>query len=135
MTRDELFAALDRHGGDLARWPADERRAAESADRTDPAFRAALAEARELDALMDQALQVPETPFGYGTRIAARAREANETGRAFRLPRWIYALGTGWAMASIVAGFAYADILTTTDTDVLALADLALGSISLVTGN
>jgi hypothetical protein len=135
MTRDDLFAALDRHGGDLSAWPARARRAAEIAEREDPAFAEALGEARELDMALGRALDVPAPPLGYATRIAARAVEAAEERRLFRLPRWIYALGTGWATAALVAGVVYADILATTDSEVLALADLALGSISLVTGN
>jgi hypothetical protein len=135
MTTDDLIAALDSHGGDLARWPEDLRALARAAEADDPAFRAALAEQRALDAIIHKVTASPALPFGYATRLAARARESAESRRLFRIPRWMQALGAGWATASVVAGVVYANVLASSDPDVLALAEFALGSFNLVAGN
>lgn len=135
MNTDDLIAALDRHGGDLARWPEESRAMARAAEAHDPAFRAALSEQRALDAMIHELTAAPELPLGYATRLAARAREAAEARRLFRVPRWMQALGAGWATATVIAGVVYADILASGDPDVVALAEFALGSFNLVAGN
>ena len=52
MTIERLKALAQAYGADLRRWPASERPFAESLIATDPAARAALAEAAALDALL-----------------------------------------------------------------------------------
>lgn len=133
MTLDELLVELDRRGGDLSRWPPDLAARARSAAVADPVKARALADAVLLDDAIRTALAVPEPPLGYATRIAARASDAARQARRWLDPRWILALGSGWAMATAVAGFVVADFFA--DPDVLSYAEVALGSLQILTGN
>lgn len=133
MTLDELLGELDRRGGDLSRWPPDLAERVTCAARADPRLARALADAALLDSALVDALAVPELPLGYATRIAARASEAARTAKRWLDPRWILAVGYGWAMTTAVAGFVVADMLA--DPDVLSYAEVALGSLQILTGN
>ncbi len=55
MTRERLGALLDAYGGDLSRWPAPSRVAAEALIARDPTVHRLLDQARALDTLLDQA--------------------------------------------------------------------------------
>ncbi|MFC7539112.1 hypothetical protein ACFQU2_06060 [Siccirubricoccus deserti] len=60
MTPERFAELLDRRGPALARWPAADRAAAEALLAGSPAARAALAEARALDAALRGALPRPD---------------------------------------------------------------------------
>lgn len=135
MTIEALSDALDRYGGDFARWPADLAEEARRVAEHDPRFAAALAEARRFDDVLSSGLAAPPLPLGYATRIAARARAAaNERSERFSL-RWVLALGSGWAVAATLAGIVYADLLGQYDIDAATLAEIALGAAPYLTGN
>lgn len=135
MSDMDVFAALDRHGGDLDRWPPDLAERARRAEVHDPAFREALAEARALDAFIAEAMTVPEPPLGYATRITARAVEAGRAAQNRFGLRWLFALGSGWAVAATAAGLVTANILAQTDPELLSFAEIALGTAQIVSGN
>lgn len=135
MTDPALFDLIDRYGGVLAVWPDEARARAEAAALSDPAFAAALDEARRLDAALD-ALSAPEPlPPGYATRIAARAVEAADRLPAWLRPRIAVPLGALIAASASVAGAFAANVLAVVDPDLLSLAELALGAGAIVTGN
>lgn len=59
MRHGRLQRLIEAYGADPARWPAEERDAAVRRAAGDPAAQAALAEARQLDDLLDR-LEAPE---------------------------------------------------------------------------
>ena len=133
MTDQTLFDAIDRHGGDPDLWPEALGIRARAAERDDPAFAAALAEARALDAMLMAASAPEPLPPGYATRIVARAAEP-------AAPRWFRArialpFAAATAGLAALAGVAAANALATVDPDLLSLAELALGASGLVAGN
>lgn len=135
MSTANLLAALDTYGGDLSMWPEELASQAWVAEAADPTFRTALAEARSLDAMLRQTMQVPPLPLGYATRISARAVEIAQT-RADRFSlRWILALGSGWAVAATAAGMVYAQLLAQADPNLYSLAEIAIGAAQYVMGN
>jgi hypothetical protein len=131
MTRDELERELDRRGGDLAAWPRPLANAARAVALSDPEAARLVREAAAFDRLARAALAPPPLPLGYATRIAARAIDR---ARPSLDPRWLIALGSGWAAAACLAGFLVADLAWTTDPDLLGFAETALGTVQLVTG-
>ncbi len=65
LTDDRARLLLEAYGADPARWPSDERAVLHRWTQDSAAGRAALAEARALDALLDQAFATdPVTPTG-----------------------------------------------------------------------
>lgn len=61
---------LDRHGGDMAQWPASQTASAISLLDASPDARALLAQAQQLDASLAAA---PKAPAGLADRIVAAA--------------------------------------------------------------
>jgi len=59
MTMERLNTILEAYGASPARWPAEERAAAEAMIASSDAARAAFAEAARLDAMLDQAAPPP----------------------------------------------------------------------------
>jgi hypothetical protein len=59
MTLERLNTILEAYGASPARWPADERAAAEAMIASSDAARAAFAEAARLDAMLDRAAPPP----------------------------------------------------------------------------
>jgi anti-sigma factor RsiW len=96
---------IEAYGADPARWPSDERAAAERHMAANPAARAAVEEARRLDALLGRMPPVPEmTSFPLPAALPAQRRPLLQRlvrpGRAVAWSMWprVAAL----AMASIV---------------------------------
>jgi hypothetical protein len=81
MNETRLLELVDAYGADPERWPAGERAAALASLARSGAARAALAEATELDRLLDVAPAPAPTP-DLATRVLARAPTA-----AVRVPR------------------------------------------------
>lgn len=73
MNRDQFSAALDRHGGDLARWPAALRREAEALVERDTDAARELAAARRLDALLAEAITEAPADAALIGRIVSRS--------------------------------------------------------------
>lgn len=103
MRIERLQALAEAYGGDLRRWPADQRAFAESLVAADPAARVLLDEAAALDALLDASPSVAPS-----ADLTARVLRAAPGARAKSRPRRaIWFLGAGWAAAAcagVVAG-------------------------------
>ena len=103
MRIERLQALAEAYGGDLRRWPADERAFAESLVAADPAARVLLDEAAALDALLDASPSVAPS-----ADLTARVLRAAPGARAKSRPRRaVWFLGAGWAAAAcagVVAG-------------------------------
>lgn len=97
MTHERFEALAEAFGGDVARWPADEREAAALLMAAEPGFtQAVLARADSLDAALD-AWRPAGASAGLVERIVAGAPKE-------RAPRWMNwlspaALGAGLAAA------------------------------------
>ncbi len=121
LTRFETLA--DAYGGDLRRWPAQERAAAEALLAAQPqAARAVLADADALDALL-HASPTPAVPHVLREAIAAAAPKAGvarvRTGFGF----WLS--GAGLAAATVSGVIVGASMLSAMTADVRADAVLA----------
>ena len=103
MRIERLQALAEAYGGDLRRWPADQRAFAESPVAADPAARVLLDEAAALDALLDASPSVAPS-----ADLTARVLRAAPGARAKSRPRRaVWFLGAGWAAAAcagVVAG-------------------------------
>ena len=103
MTYERFEHRADAYGGDLRRWPADQRAFAESLVAADPAARVLLDEAAALDALLDASPSVAPS-----ADLTARVLRAAPGARAKSRPRRaVWFLGAGWAAAAcagVVAG-------------------------------
>ena len=103
MRIERLQALAEAYGGDLRRWPADQRAFAESLVAADPAARVLLDEAAALDALLDALPSVAPS-----ADLTARVLRAAPGARAKSRPRRaVWFLGAGWAAAAcagVVAG-------------------------------
>lgn len=103
MRIERLQALAEAYGGDLRRWPADQRAFAESLIAADPAARAMLDEAATLDALLDASPVV--SPSADLTARVLKAAPDMRTKNRTRRAAWF--LGAGWAAATcagVVAG-------------------------------
>ncbi|MDQ1155548.1 hypothetical protein [Brevundimonas sp. SORGH_AS_0993] len=103
MRIEQLQVLAEAYGGDLRRWPADQRAFAEGLIAADPAARVVLEEAAALDALLDASLAVSPSAdlTARVLRAAPRARVKSRPRRA----AWF--MGAGWAAAAcagVVAG-------------------------------
>jgi hypothetical protein len=104
MTMDRLKSLLDAYGASPARWPAEERAAAEAMIASSEAARAAFAEASRLDSLLDSAAPPPPVD-----RLAWRLRGIGpkaEPAVASLRPRrgWMGSLARAAAVVLAVAG-------------------------------
>ena len=113
LSRTELEQALVRHGSDIASWPPDVRAGASALFKADPAARAALSEAQQLDALFHHALSGPPAPsdVAAAARVSARlaARPLPAQARPLPvLPGWLLAfdLRPAWPSIAALAGMA-----------------------------
>lgn len=71
MDQDAFESALDRYGPELRRWPDAAAAQASSLIDSSARARALLAEARELESALDDALTAGPAPFGLETRLLA----------------------------------------------------------------
>lgn len=76
MTVERFRELAETYGGDLARWPTEDRAAARRLLETSLPARVALAEARRLDTLLAEDLQPMTAPVGLVDRIVGQAVEA-----------------------------------------------------------
>lgn len=118
MTEDRVLELIHAYGAEPGGWPDEEREAARALLNAQPErFSAALAEARELDAMM-VALDAPEPPASLSdTILAAAPKAAPEQNNIFgALGKLLFPQGAKWpasaALASLlmglVGGYAYA---------------------------
>lgn len=103
MTDDRFAALADIYGGDLRRWPAGERAAAEAQLASgDPTFAAMLARADRLDAWLE-GYRVAAPASGLVDRIITTAPRSRILWRRARL--WWSGLGlAGVGLAGALAG-------------------------------
>jgi ferric-dicitrate binding protein FerR (iron transport regulator) len=96
---------IDAYGADPARWPEDERAAAERHLADDPSARAALEEARRLDALLGRLPAPPEAPsIALPMALPAQRRPALQ--RLLHVGR-----GATWSLWPRFAALAMASVL------------------------
>ncbi|MEN5146234.1 hypothetical protein [Brevundimonas diminuta] len=110
MTRERFEYLADAYGGDLRRWPQDEREAARALAASDAAASALLAQADGLDALLDAA---PRAVASHALReqviaAAASAGLGRRRRGGFGVLTWLS--GAGWAAAAC-AGVAFGVVL------------------------
>ena len=100
MTEERFGALAEAYGGDVSRWPADQREAAAMMMAADPDFtRDVLTRASMLDAALDSWTREPVSS-ALAERILAQAPSAQPA------PRW-----RGWLMpAGLGAGLAAAGV-------------------------
>lgn len=105
MRHGRFLRLLEAYGADPARWPEDERAAAERHMAGDPAARAAIEEARRIDALLGRMPPVPELPaIALPLALPAQRRPL--------LQRLVHAgHGAAWSMWPRVATLAMASIV------------------------
>ncbi len=112
MDRDRLIALIDAYGGDLRRWPEDEREAARALLALDAEARDRLEEAAELDAVLDASPR-PAASADLRDRVIASAASAGLKPRErFHIGRLLWWSGAGWAAAAC-AGVVFGIGLTT----------------------
>jgi anti-sigma factor RsiW len=117
MTLDRLNALADAFGGDLRRWPATDRAAAEQLLAIDPAARAVLDAALALDAVLSTSPR-PQASAALRDRVIDAARRAGlrpQPARRFWLDRLVLASGAGWAAAAcagVIAGLSLTTHMT-----------------------
>ena len=111
---ERRFAELAQAwGGDLERWPADERTAARIWAANDPvAASRALFEARKTDAALDAVPRLP-VPADLRDRVLASAAAAGLKPRGTRTTPWrlLWIGGAGWAAAAC-AGIVFGTTLS-----------------------
>jgi hypothetical protein len=90
MTLERLQAIIDAYGTSAIRWPADERQAAEALLAESAAARTLLAQAVDLDELLDVAPALIPTPQLRAAILAAAPRSA--------MPSRFGRLGDAWRM-------------------------------------
>ncbi|OQW49821.1 hypothetical protein [Candidatus Raskinella chloraquaticus] len=131
----DLFTALERYGANSARWPPALLKVMEQTRATDPSFAAAWDDMTRLEGLIASSMEVPPAPIAYGSGMAARTLSLMGERRHRKVARLTLAFGGSWAVAAMIAGLVASQLLTTGESDVLAYAEMALGTTSLITGN
>lgn len=134
-TDHDLFTALERHGANPMRWPPALLPGLEQARATDSRFAAAWDDMSRLEGLITSSLEVEPAPPAYGSIMAARALSQVGERQHRKLTRLTLAFGGSWAIAATIAGLVASQLLTLGDSDVLAYAEMALGTASLISGN
>jgi hypothetical protein len=104
MTRDQFNAALDRHGGDLSRWPAVLRQEAETLVASDAGAAAEFARAERLDALLTEATAPSAIDSALIGRIVSRPG-ARHGEAVLRPTRRLIGLASAAMAATLVIGF------------------------------
>lgn len=116
MTRERFEALAEAYGGDIGRWPLEEREMAALMLRADPAFvRGALARADELDAALEAWRPAPAS-YALRERIIATAPPLRPDRLALS---WLWRAGLGAGLAAacaagLVLGVAISDQVSTT---------------------
>ena len=131
----DLFTALERYGANPAHWPPALLKEMDQARATNPGFSAAWDEMTRLEGLIACSLDAPPAPIAYGSSMAARTLSLVGERRHQKVTRLTLAFGGSWAVAAMIAGLVASQLLTTGESDVLAYAEMALGTTSLITGN
>ena len=132
MTNEEFGDCLDRYGANLEDWPPQDRAAGRAFADTDPGRRQ-LDAARAFDALLTEALAVPE-PLGLKQRILANADSRR---RPIDLVSWL--LAPSWrpialGLAPLAVGFTLGFTYPETDSLEEAVAVIAFSEIEDVNG-
>jgi anti-sigma factor RsiW len=110
MTRDQFNAALDRHGGDLSRWPASLRQEAEALIAGDAGAASEFETARRLDALLAEAVAPSRVDAALIGRIVSRPG-ARRSEAVFRPTRRLIGWASAAMAATLVIGFVAGTVL------------------------
>ncbi len=110
MTRDQFNAALDRHGGDLSRWPASLRQEAEALIAGDADAASEFETARRLDALLAEAVAPSRVDAALIGRIVSRPG-ARRSEAVFRPTRRLIGWASAAMAATLVIGFVAGTVL------------------------
>lgn len=141
MDLRRLQALLDAYGAEPARWPADERGAAQALLAAEPAARARLDQARRLDLALDRLPAAPAPARDLAARIRSAARHhgagpagplpvpapANGNRPAWRFPAALaasalFGLWLGFAASPFTTGGGAMDLTALDQQDVAVLA-------------
>ena len=106
MRIEHLQAALDRYGGDLARWPAAERAEAEALVASDAKAAALVAAARRLDGALAEAMRPMPVDAALIGRIVAGIGATGHHDVAVRPTRRLFAWAGAAMVAFLVTGYA-----------------------------
>ena len=106
MTREELAEALDRYGGDLARWPEEIAAAAHELVARDRAAADDLAAAKRLDGLLGEAAREAPVDAAVIGRIMSGIGNGKRDAAAVRPTGRLIAWASGATLASLALGFA-----------------------------
>jgi hypothetical protein len=128
MNRQEFEAGLDRHGGDLSRWPGGLAEAAARLVATDGDAARRLAEARRLDDLLAAAVRPAAIEATLVGRIVAGAQgEKQGNGTQLRPTPRLAAIASLAMAAALIVGFT-AGYLAVPDDGEDAIASLIFGA-------
>lgn len=114
MTRDRLRTLIEAYGADRRRWPVEERDAAETLLKDDPAARALIAEAAALDALLAHDLAPPTWTRDAAKLAAYAASQFQPRRRRTNGPAssgTIWRLNLGWPNFAGLAAAAIAGLV------------------------
>lgn len=114
MTIEEFERLLLAQGADPARWPAQDRAAAEALLARDEAARTLLAEAERFDATLAAAVAAPAAGGALANRILTAIDGEEGKEREFGLGRLLAWAGSS-AAAALIAGFVLGQSLTAPD--------------------
>ena len=125
MNRERFEQVLAAYGADPKRWPADERAALEAYAAANADAAMSLADARDIDAILDQARE----PLAPNAQLASRIlnaapRKALRTVSFDARARWALA---ACALLGVIAGYGggrFAPSASSEDTEAMALAAL-----------
>lgn len=110
MRIEDLEQAIDRHGGDLGRWPGDMRAAAEALISRDGKAARLVADARRLDTLLSEAMEpVPVDSALIGRIVSGLATTAHDSTAIRPTPRlaaWVGAAMIAFLSSGYAAGMA-----------------------------
>jgi hypothetical protein len=129
MNLEQLEKTLSRYGGNPARWPADERAAAEALIASDAAAAKLQSEAARLDALIGEAVQPVAMDSATVGRIMAGVGNGRHHEVAVRPTPRLFAWAGAAMVAFLVVGYAVGLAIPTNQGED-ALAGLMFGSSS-----
>ncbi len=106
MTRVDIRALLDRHGGRPEAWPAEVRSTIEAEAARDPEAAAALAEATKLERYLAAAVEPQPVDAATIGRITSAVGRGTPHEATLRPTARLYAWASAATVASLVLGFA-----------------------------
>ena len=106
MRIEQLQDALDRYGGDRARWPAPVRAEAEALIASDPRAAALIAVAQRIDGAVAEAMRPMAADAAFIGRIVAGMGDGAHHGVSVRPTPRLFAWAGAAVVAFLVTGYA-----------------------------